>query len=209
MKIKLPIKEIIVTNTQQVLVTEEGYRRIVANLANQVVSKFEKHERIPMVFVATGAAMFWADLGRELSRRGYHNLDCGYMDVTSYGESNISQGVLSSTDPSVDVKNRRVLLVEDIVDTGLTLEYVIKRLYDLGAVDVVVVALVKKRGTLNPSVDFGRATLLIGESIPDVFVVGLGMDGHSVMVGGNIGRMYPELVPITWLEQQLSVKLPE
>ena len=127
-----------------------------------------------LIGVLTGAVTFLTDLMRAMSVP----LEIEFMAVSSYGSSTRSSGVVRIIkDLDHEIAGRRIIVVEDIIDTGLTLQYLLELLERRGPADIKVVALLRKHdkpGAVPVPVD------LIGFDIPDEFVVGYGLDyaGH-------------------------------
>jgi hypoxanthine phosphoribosyltransferase len=125
---------------------------------------------LTVVGVLRGAFMFMADLVRAIPRE----ITCDFLGVRSYGDATVSSGVVEITsDLAAPIAGQRVLLVEDIVDTGLTLKYLVELLQARGPASVHTCALMAKphyRATGVPALDF------VGFDAPDAFVVGYGMD---------------------------------
>jgi hypoxanthine phosphoribosyltransferase len=139
----------------------------------------EIHGRLPpgpltIVGVLRGAFMFMADLVRAIPRE----ISCDFLGVRSYGDATVSSGVVEITsDLAAPIAGQRVLLVEDIVDTGLTLKYLVDLLNARGPVRVFTCALLAKpsyRASGVPALDF------VGFDAPDAFVVGYGMDARQL-----------------------------
>lgn len=127
-----------------------------------------------LIGVLTGAVTFLTDLMREMTVP----LEIEFMAVSSYGASTESSGVVRILkDLDHEIAGRRIVVVEDIIDTGLTLQYLIDLLRRRGPAEIRVVALLRKHekpGAVPVPVD------LVGFDIPDEFVVGYGLDyaGH-------------------------------
>jgi hypoxanthine phosphoribosyltransferase len=122
-----------------------------------------------IVGVLTGAFMIVADLARSMSS----NIEIDWIGVSSYGHGTRSSGVIRTTkDISVDVTGRAVLLVDDILDTGLTLSWLRKRVLARGAASVEACVLLRKPATPARRID----AQYVGFDIPDVFAVGFGLD---------------------------------
>ena len=122
-----------------------------------------------MVGVLNGAVAFMTDLMRAMTV----HVEIDFMAVSSYGASTKSSGVVRILkDLNNEIEGRRVMVVEDIVDSGLTLQYLLDVLERRNPVDIRVVALLKKEkpGAIDVQVDE------IGFTIPDEFVVGYGLD---------------------------------
>jgi hypoxanthine phosphoribosyltransferase len=128
---------------------------------------------LTVVGVLRGAFVFMADLVRAIPRP----LTCDFLGVRSYGDATISSGVVEITsDLSSPLTDRHVLLIEDIVDTGLTLKYLLDVLAARGPAGLYTCALLSKptRRLIDVRVDF------VGFEVPDKFVVGYGMDAGQL-----------------------------
>lgn len=122
-----------------------------------------------LVGVLRGAVMVMADLAREL--RVPLNMD--WMAVSSYGAGTKSSGVVRILkDLDTDLNGRRVLIVEDIIDSGLTLSWLLENLRSRGAASVEICALFRKPAAAKVEVD----VRYVGFEIPNDFVVGYGLD---------------------------------
>jgi hypoxanthine phosphoribosyltransferase len=150
-----------------VLVTAEAIQRRVAAIA--VEMRRDVHEHLHLVGVLKGAFMFLSDLVRHLD--GAVSLD--FMAVSSYAAGASSSGsVRLLKDVETPLENKNVVLVEDIVDTGLTLAYLQQHLRQRGAASLRTACLLSKptRRQVDVTVDY------VGFSIEDRFVVGYGLD---------------------------------
>lgn len=150
------------------LLSKEAIEQRVAELAADI-SAYYQGEEILAIAVLRGAFVFTADLVRALSIP----VVIDFMAVASYGESTESSGVVRILkDPDETVQGRRVLLVEDIVDTGLTLRYIVDYLKGKAPKSLDVCALLDKpeRKLVHVPVRF------LGFTIPNEFVVGYGLD---------------------------------
>jgi hypoxanthine phosphoribosyltransferase len=128
---------------------------------------------LTVVGVLRGAFVFMADLVRAIPRQ----LTCDFLGVRSYGDATVSSGVVEITSDLVaPIAGRHVLLVEDIVDTGLTLRYLLDLLRARGPASVHVCALLAKPAhtTTGAALDF------VGFLAPDAFVVGYGLDARQL-----------------------------
>lgn len=129
----------------------------------------ENRNGIVLVSVLRGAAIFMADLAREISVP----VEMDYMAVSSYGNGAKSSGVVRILkDLASDVKGRHVVIAEDILDSGLTLNYLVKNISSRGPASVSVVTLLRKQTRAQASID----CTYIGFECPDEFVVGYGLD---------------------------------
>lgn len=151
-----------------VLIDTDRLQDRITALGQQITRDYAG--RPPMlVGVLKGAVMFMVDLARKIDLP----VEIDFMAVSSYGSSTQSLGVvriLKDLDHPID--GRDVLVVEDIVDTGLTLRYIVENLRERSPASVRICALLQKRkarGT-SPPIDY------LGFEIPDQFVVGYGLD---------------------------------
>jgi hypoxanthine phosphoribosyltransferase len=156
----------------QVIATEEQIREKTAGLAKQVAADYQGAEELLLVAVLKGAFMFTADFARELGRLG-PPLHLEFMAVSSYGQGVTSSGVVRILkDLDQDVEGRHVLVVEDIVDSGLTLSWLLRYLASRGAASVEVVTLFRKPEAVKAALPLKY----VGFDIPTEFVVGYGLD---------------------------------
>ena len=152
----------------KVLVTEEQIAIRIEELAREIEKKYEGKDLL-LVGVLKGAVMFMADLSRAIQIPV--NMD--WMAVSSYGSGTQSSGVVRILkDLDADVLGRHVLIVEDIVDSGLTLSWLMSNLTARGAASVEVVALLRKPDAAKVEVNVAW----VGFDIPNEFVVGYGLD---------------------------------
>jgi len=154
----------------EVLLTEEQIRTRVSELGRQISLDYREKDLL-LVGILKGATVFMADLMREITIP----LAIDFVAISSYGNGTKSSGVvriLKDLDESVE--NKYVLIVEDIVDTGLTLKlsYLKDNMYSRRAADVKVCTLLDKPSRRKVDV----ATDYVGFVIPDKFVVGYGLD---------------------------------
>jgi hypoxanthine phosphoribosyltransferase len=152
----------------RVLITEEEIQEKIRELAAELDQQY--HDGPPlMVGVLTGAVAFMTDLMRAMTVP----VIVDFMAVSSYGAATQSSGVVRILkDLNEDIEGRRLLVVEDIVDSGLTLQYLLDVLRRRNPAEIRVVALLKKEKEKAIEVQVDR----VGFSIPDEFVVGYGLD---------------------------------
>lgn len=151
------------------LISAAEVQRRVAELGCEVTAAYPPGTPVLLVAVLKGAAMFLADLSRAINRP----VEWDFMAVSSYGAGTTSSGVVRLLkDLDQPIEGRQVLLVEDIVDSGATLAYLVDLLRRRDPADVRICALLDKgkRRQRCPPVDF------VGFQIPDQFVVGYGLD---------------------------------
>ncbi|WP_349898856.1 hypoxanthine phosphoribosyltransferase [Parafrigoribacterium soli] len=150
------------------LLTEEEIHAKIAELARRIEEDYAGRE-ILLVGVLRGAVMVMADLARELTIP----LEMDWMAVSSYGSGTQSSGVVRILkDLDSDLHDRNVLIVEDIIDSGLTLSWLRTNLESRGAASVEICALLRKPDAAKVAVD----VKYVGFEMPSAFVVGYGLD---------------------------------
>ena len=151
-----------------VLYTEEQIHARVDELAAEITRDYQGRNLL-IVGVLKGAVMIVADLTRAL---GMH-VENDWMAVSSYGTGTKSSGVVKILkDLDVDVTDRHVLIVEDIIDSGLTLSWLQENLQSRGAASVEICTLLRKPDAVKVPVN----VRYVGFDIPNEFVVGYGLD---------------------------------
>ena len=152
----------------EVLVSEEALRRRLVELGEEITRDYEG--RTPLLIgVLKGAVMFMADLARHIDLP----VELDFMAVSSYGSATKTSGVVRIVkDLDIDLGGRDVLVVEDIVDSGLTLNYLLKNLAVRGPASLEVCALLLKEGQqkAEPPLRY------VGFRLPNAFLVGYGLD---------------------------------
>ncbi len=153
---------------KEVLITPEQISRRVHELAAQIDADYADRELL-LVGVLKGAVMVMADLARAMHLPA--RMD--WMAISSYGSGTKSSGVVRILkDLDTDITGRHVLVVEDIVDSGLTLSWLVGNLRSRGPASVRVCVLLRKPAALRMNVDVAYT----GFDIEDAFVVGYGLD---------------------------------
>lgn len=153
---------------ERIVLTEQEIRARIAELGEEI-SETYGGEPILLVAVLRGAALFVADLAREISSP----VELDFMAVSSYGSSTKSSGVVRILkDLDETIEDRHVLVVEDILDTGLTLKYLLKNLASRSPRTLEVCTLLSKKGKQQVPI----SCKYVGFDIPDEFVVGYGLD---------------------------------
>lgn len=155
-----------------VLYTDEQVQQRVVELAAQIDADYADRD-VLLVGVLNGALMVMADLSRAM--KSHCSMD--WMAVSSYGAGTKSSGVVRFLkDLTVDVSGRHVIVVEDIIDTGLTLSYLVSNLTSRGPASLEICAMFRKPEAATTKVD----VKYVGFDIPNEFVVGYGLDfaGH-------------------------------
>ena len=163
----------------RVVVDETTLQTRIAELGDEITADYADHPPL-LVGVLKGAFVFMSDLARSIPLP----VEFDFMAVSSYGSATRTSGVVRILkDLEVDLSGRDVLVVEDIVDSGLTLAYLRKTLAARGPRSVEVCALLVKEGLQKVDLDLRY----VGFRIPPVFVVGYGLD---------VGERYRNLASI-------------
>ena len=159
MKNKIKIKKII---------SQARIKRRIRDLSEQISKDYAGRELI-LVGILKGSFVFLSDLMRDL--KVDHQVD--FISVASYGSATKASGIVRMLkDLSINIQDKEVLIVEDVIDSGLTLSYIVKNLLTRQPKSLNMVALLdkkKKRKALIP-------LKYVGFEIPDEFVVGYGLD---------------------------------
>ncbi len=156
------------SDLETVLATEEEIRAKLDEIAAQVAVDYDGKELV-LVGVLTGAVMVMADFARALPML----VPMDWMAVSSYGAGTKSSGVVQiRKDLDTDIHDKHVLIVEDIIDSGLTLSWLLENFAARGAASVEVFALFRKPDAAKVHVD----CRYVGFEIPNEFVVGYGLD---------------------------------
>lgn len=158
---------------ERVIITEDEIRSKTTELAKQVATDYAAVDGLLLVCVLKGAAMFMADFSRALGAVGGPAVELEFMAVSSYGQGTTSSGVVRILkDLDRDIAGKHVIVVEDIVDSGLTLSWLLRYLESRSAKSVDVVALFRKPDAIKVPVP----VKYVGFDIPSEFVVGYGLD---------------------------------
>jgi hypoxanthine phosphoribosyltransferase len=151
-----------------VIVTADQIEAKIAELAKRIDADYADREPL-LVGVLKGAVMFMSDLARALERPSTME----FMAVSSYGSATTSSGVVRILkDLDRDIAGEHVLIVEDIIDSGLTLSWLLKNLASRQPASIEVVTLLRKPDAVKVHV----AVKYVGFDIPSEFVVGYGLD---------------------------------
>jgi hypoxanthine phosphoribosyltransferase len=172
----------------EILVDEETLRNRVAELGEEVSRDYAGRDLL-LIGVLKGAVFFMADLMRHLTVP----CEIDFMAISSYGASTDSSGVVRILkDLDINIEGREVLVVEDIIDSGLTLSYLMRNLEARQPASLEVCALMTKpeRREIDVPVRY------IGFEIPNRFVIGYGLDfAERYRNLPYVGVLDPELVP--------------
>lgn len=153
---------------ERVLFDEEALKAKVAELGAALTEDYRGKDPL-VVGILNGAMVFYADLIRQLQVP----METDFMRLSSYGSSSVSsENVQIKKDLDTDIKGRHIVVVEDIIDSGNTMLYLMNRLKDRGAASVKLCALFSKpsRRKVEVKIDY------LGWEIPDEFIVGYGLD---------------------------------
>ncbi len=156
-------------DVEKILIPEQELQARVAELGREINETYTDDDHPLLICVLKGAFMFLADLVRHLEMR--HEVD--FMEISSYGAGTVSSGVVRILlDLEQNIQGRHVLIVEDIVDSGRTLDYITRNLQTRGPASLRVCTLLSKpsRREIDVPLDF------VGFEVPDEFVMGYGLD---------------------------------
>jgi hypoxanthine phosphoribosyltransferase len=153
-----------------ILITDEEIRRRIAELGRQISQDYAGRA-VTLVGILKGCFIFLADLIRSISPEVPVEVD--FMSVSSYGDATTTSGTIHiEKDLGIPVNSKDIIIVEDIVDTGLTLLHVYNILSGRGARSLRVATLLEKPGRSK----YDRPLDYVGFKIPNQFVVGFGLD---------------------------------
>jgi hypoxanthine phosphoribosyltransferase len=153
---------------EEILLTEARIRERIAELCRAIEADYAGRDLL-LIGVLKGAVMVMADVARELKR----DIQMDWMAVSSYGAGTKSSGVVRIVkDLDTDLHGKDVLIVEDIVDSGLTLSWLQENLRSRGPASLEICALLRKPEAAKVEID----ARYVGFDIPNRFVVGYGLD---------------------------------
>ena len=177
-----------VSELLQRLISGDELRDRIAHLGGQIASDYERAAEPPvLISVLKGSSMFLADLVRAISV----DLTVDFMSISAYGDPERHSGVVRIVkDLETDIVDRDVLIIEDIVDTGLTLTYLRRTLGARGPRSLRTATLLDKSARRIVPVDIEY----VGFEIPDVFVIGYGLDFQGLF------RNLPDIFAVNDLE---------
>ena len=183
----MPQNSEIYKDLDRVLLTKEEIAAKVKEIGKKITEDYRGKEPV-VICILKGASIFFADLIREIDLP----LSTDFMAISSYGSATKSSGVVRVLkDLDRDILNRDVIVVEDIVDSGITLSYLLKILRNRGAASLRVACLLDKpdrRKVQGLQVDY------VCFDIPDAFVVGYGLDYDQVYRNlPDIGILSPRI----------------
>jgi hypoxanthine phosphoribosyltransferase len=172
----------------EILIEEDRLQARIRELGRELSADYEGRELL-LVGVLKGAVFFMADLMRSLSVP----CEIDFMAISSYGASTDSSGVVRILkDLDINIENRHVLVVEDIIDSGLTLSYLLRNLESREPASLEICALLTKpsRREIDVPVRY------VGFEIPNKFVIGYGLDfAERYRNLPYVGVLHPDLLP--------------
>lgn len=164
----------------EVFITKEQIEARISLLGEQLDKDFDGKKPI-FIGILNGAFIFLADLMRNVT------IECevDFMKLSSYGDAKVSSGeVTELKEVDAKIKGRHIILVEDIVDTGLSMKYMVNRLKIYNPASVSVITLLHKKDATKHDVQIDY----VGFEIPSKFVLGYGLD--YAQEGRNLAQIY-------------------
>jgi hypoxanthine phosphoribosyltransferase len=191
------VSSVLDADIDAVIVSADQISAKISELAKQIDADYADREPL-LVGVLKGAVMFMSDLARAMSRPSTME----FMAVSSYGSSTTSSGVVRILkDLDRDITGQHVIIVEDIIDSGLTLSWLLKNLHSRNPASVQVVTLLRKRDAIKVDVPVEY----VGFDIPNEFVVGYGLDyAQRYRNLPYIGRLRPSVYELPLGEPGLA-----
>lgn len=172
----------------KILISEEALKARVAEMGAQIAADYKDKNPV-MICILKGAIVFYTDLLRAMPIQ----ISMDFMAVSSYGKSTKSSGEVEiRKDLSISIENRHVIIVEDIIDSGFTLNYLTKMLAARGASSIAVCTLLDKPSRRAPGITL--KSNYSGFEVGDEFVVGYGLDYAELYRNlPYIGVLKPEI----------------
>ena len=152
----------------ETMISAKELERRIGELGQQISADYQDKE-LTVIGVLNGCFLFFADLVRQIDLP----IVCDFLGLSSYGSATKSSGVVAITkDLNLPIKDRHILIVEDIIDTGLTMSYLLRNLRTRGPSSIKICSLLSKpeRREIDVNIDY------LGFTIEDQFVVGYGLD---------------------------------
>ena len=182
-------KAFVHNDIQEVLFTQEDLARRIGEIGAAITRDYASAagDGIVLVSVLRGAAIFMADLARAIELP----IEMDYMAISSYGNGAKSSGVVRILkDLTSEIEGRHVIVAEDILDSGLTLKYLLKNLSSRNPASIAVATLLRKKTEAQADID----CRYVGFECPDEFIVGYGLDyAERYRNLPYIGILKPEL----------------
>ncbi len=166
--------------TFSIYLTKQELETRIAELGNELSEKYEGKNPI-FIGVLNGAYIFLSDLMRQVDI----SCEVDFLKLSSYGDEKVSSGqVTDLKDIDADIEDRHVVLVEDIVDTGLSMKYLMDKLQKKNPASIASVTLLHKTEATHHDVQLDY----VGFQIPTLFVLGYGLD--YAQEGRNLAQIY-------------------
>lgn len=154
---------------QEVLLTEQQLRQRIAELGEELTRDYEGKNPV-IVGVLKGVVVFYADMIRQIKT----HCEMDFMVLSSYEGTDSTGTAVLKKDLNVDIKDRHVLILEDIFDTGNSLDFTVRKLRERGPASLKICTLLDKPERRRP--DITLKADYVGFTIPNAFVVGYGLD---------------------------------
>lgn len=156
-------------DVQEVLFTQEQIQERVAQLGEQIARDYAGKGQLVVISVLKGASIFMSDLVRAIDLP----LEMDFMAVSSYGNAAKTSGVVQiAKDLQSSIEGKHVLIAEDILDSGLTLDYLMRTLSERNPASLEIATLLHKRDAQRVELD----CKYVGFECPNEFIVGFGLD---------------------------------
>jgi hypoxanthine phosphoribosyltransferase len=160
--------------------THQELQTRISELGEQLSEEYQEQNPI-FIGVLNGAYIFLSDLMRQVEI----SCEVDFLKLSSYGDEKVSSGeVTDLKDIDANIEDRHVILVEDIVDTGLSMTYIIEKLQRKNPASIATVTLLHKKEATDHDVQLDY----VGFTIPDLFVLGYGLD--YAQAGRNLAQIY-------------------
>lgn len=162
---------------------------ILENLSQKINRDFQKTNGLNLIIILNGAFMFGSDLAKKLNNVKSIN----FMKVSSYNGFKSTGKLTIDLDLQINIRNEDVLIIEDIIDTGLTMNNLCKRLHGMNPKSLNICSLLLKKDTFNKNLhklDYLSKNKInyLGKEIKDQFVIGYGLDYNGL--GRNLPCIY-------------------
>ncbi|MBO5478409.1 MAG: hypoxanthine phosphoribosyltransferase [Clostridia bacterium] len=156
----------------KVLIDEETIQKRIGELAKEIEKGYEQKE-LTLVCILKGSVFFTIDLAKKMNKK----VKLAFMQVSSYGAEKVSSGIINlKLDLPDSLEGENILIVEDIIDTGNTLSYLIEHIKEKNPESIKICTLLDKpeRREHDVKVDY------VGFEIPNKFVIGYGLDYNEI-----------------------------
>ncbi|MBC6366509.1 hypoxanthine phosphoribosyltransferase [Algoriphagus sp. AK58] len=163
----------------EVYLTENQIKSRIREIGDQISRDFQGEEVI-LLGVLNGSFVVMADLARSIDL----SIHCEFLKISSYSGMETTGKIKSILGLSIDIKDRNVLVVEDIVDTGISMDYLISQLSEMNPKRLAIATLLFKKEAFR----FNYPLNYVGFEIPNKFVVGFGLDYDGL--GRNLPHIY-------------------